>query len=64
MVQRSKFFSFSGNSLAYNNYFNRAVRTAKFGLLRRGEYIGVKVLLNTLTKFGKLSVGEHVVSAK
>ena len=39
-------------------------KIAKFGLLRRGEYIGVTVLLNLLTKFGKLSVGKHVVSAK
>ena len=39
-------------------------KTAKFGLLRKGEYIGVSVLLNLLTKFGKLSVGKHVVSAK
>ena len=39
-------------------------RTAKFGLLRRGEYISVCVLFNMLTKFGKLSVGKHVVSAK
>ena len=37
---------------------------AKFGLLRRGEYIGVSVLLNMITKFGKLSVGKHVVSAR
>ena len=37
---------------------------AKFGLLRRGEYIGVSVLLNTLTKFGKLSVGKNVITAK
>ena len=39
-------------------------KTAKFGLLRKGEYIGVSVLLNLLTKFGKLSVGKHVVSAR
>ena len=39
-------------------------KSAKFGLLRSGEYIGITVLLNTLTKFGKLSVGKHVVSAK
>ena len=39
-------------------------KIAKFGLLRRGEYIGVSVCLNMLTKFGKLSVGKHVVSAK
>ena len=32
--------------------------------MRRGEYIGVSVLFNQLTKFGKLSVGKHVVSAK
>ena len=39
-------------------------KIAKFGLLRRGEYIGVSILLNMLTKFGKLSVGKHVVSVK
>ena len=39
-------------------------KCAKFGLLRRGEYIGVSVLLNTLTKFGKLAVGKNVVTAK
>ena len=39
-------------------------RTAKFGLLRNGEYIGVSAVLNTHTKFGKLVVGKHVVSAK
>ena len=31
-----------------------AKKSAKFGLLRKGEYIGVSVLLNTLTKFAKL----------
>ena len=41
-----------------------AKKTAKFGLLRRGEYIGVTVLLNTLTKFGKLSVGKQVITAR
>ena len=30
----------------------------------KGKYIGVSVLLNTLTKFAKLQVGKHVVSAK
>ena len=39
-------------------------KSAKFGLLRRGEYIGVSVVLNSLTKFGKLAVGKHVVSAR
>ena len=39
-------------------------RSAKFGLLRRGEYIGVSVVHNSLTKFAKLAVGKHVVSAK
>ena len=29
-----------------------------------GEYIGVSAVLNTHTKFGKLTVGKHVVSAK
>ena len=36
----------------------------KFGLLLKGKYIGVSVVLNTLTKFGKLAVGKHVVTAK
>ena len=29
-------------------------KSAKFGLMRRGEYIGVSVILNVLTKFAKL----------
>ena len=41
-----------------------AKKSAKFGLLRRGEYIGVSVLLNTHSKFAKLAVGKHVVTAK
>ena len=41
-----------------------AKKSAKFGLMRKGEYISVSVLLNTLTKFAKLQVGKHVVSAK
>ena len=40
------------------------LRSAKFGLLRNGEYIGVSALLNQHTKFAKLSVGKHVVTAK
>ena len=39
-------------------------KSAKFGLLRSGEYIGVTVVHNSLTKFGKLAVGKHVVSAR
>ena len=39
-------------------------KSAKLGLLRRGEYIGVSVVYNSLTKFAKLAVGKHVVSAK
>ena len=39
-------------------------KSAKFGLLRKGEYIGVSVLLNTHSKFGKLAVGKNVVTAK
>ena len=38
-------------------------KTAKFGFLRRGEYIGASVLLNFHTKFAKLQVGKYVVSA-
>ena len=39
-------------------------KIAKFGLLRSAEYIGVSILCNMLTKFGKLAVGKHVVSVK
>lgn len=39
-------------------------KTAKFGLLLKGNYIGVSIILNTLTKFGKLAVGKHVACAK
>ena len=38
-------------------------KTAKFSLLRKGEEISVSVLLNTHTKFSKLAVGKHVVTA-
>ena len=39
-------------------------KSAKLGLLLKGNYIGVSVVLNTLTKFAKLAVGKHVVCAK
>ena len=39
-------------------------KTAKFGLLLKGQYIGVSVVLNTHTKFAKLAVGKHVVTSK
>ena len=39
-------------------------KTAKFSFLRKGEQISVSIILNTLTKFSKLAVGKHVVSAK
>ena len=39
-------------------------KTVKFGLLLKGKYIGVSVVLNTHTKFGKLTVGKHVVTSK
>ena len=39
-------------------------KSAKFGLMRKGDYIGVSVVHNTLTKFAKLAVGKHVVTAK
>ena len=32
--------------------------------MRKGEYIGASVVLNTHTKFAKLSVGKHVVTTK
>ena len=40
------------------------IKRAKFGLLRKGDYIAVSVALNTLTKFSKLAVGKHVVTAR
>ena len=43
---------------------NGPKKSAKFGLLRKGEYIGVSALWNQHTKFAKLSVGKHVVTAK
>ena len=39
-------------------------KSAKFGLLRSGEYISVSVLHNMHSKFGKLAVGKNVVTAK
>ena len=39
-------------------------KSAKFGLMRKGEYTGVSVVLNTQSKFGKLAVGKQVVTAK
>ena len=39
-------------------------KIAKFGLLRKGDYIGASVILNQHTKFAKLTVGKHVVTAK
>ena len=43
---------------------NGAKKSAKFGLMRKGEYIGVSIVLNTQSKFAKLAVGKHVVTAK
>ena len=43
---------------------NGPKKSAKFGLLLKGQYIGVTALLNFHTKFAKLSVGKHVVTAK
>ena len=39
-------------------------KSAKFGLMRKGEYTGVSVALNTQSKFAKLAVGKQVVTAK
>ena len=43
---------------------NGVKKSAKFGLLIKGKYIGGSVLLNTQTKFSKLTVGKYVVTAK
>ena len=39
-------------------------KSAKFGIMRKGEYLGVSVIYNTHTKFAKLAVGKHIVCAK
>ena len=39
-------------------------KSAKFGLLLKGRYIGVSSVLNFHTKFAKLAVGKHVATAK
>ena len=39
-------------------------KSAKFGLMLKGEYIGVSVVMNNQTKFCKLAVGKQVVTAK
>ena len=39
-------------------------KSANFCLLRKGENIAVSVTFNTHTKFVKLAVGKHVVTAK
>ena len=39
-------------------------KSVKFGFLRRGDYINASVILNMMTKFSKLQVGKHVVTAK
>ena len=49
---------------AMTTNMNGPKKSAKFGLLRKGEYIGVSALLNQHTKFAKLSVGKHVTTAK
>ena len=43
---------------------NGPKKSANFGLMRKGEYIGVSIVLNTQSKFAKLAVGKHVVTAK
>ena len=39
-------------------------KNAKFGLLRKGEYINVTAILNLHTKFAKLQVGKNCVTAR
>ena len=50
--------------LTANKFYFSFHRSAKFGLLRSGEYTGVSVVHNSHTKFSKLAVGKHVVKAK
>ena len=50
--------------LTANNIYFSFYRSAKFGLLRSGKYTGVSVVHNSHTKFSKLAVGKHVVTAK
>ena len=49
---------------AIESNMNGPKKTAKFGLLCKGEYVGVSALVNMHTKFAKLSVGKHVATAK
>ena len=54
-------------SLARSNItykMDGAIKSANFYLLRNGEPTRVSVTFNTHTKFAKLCVGKHVVSAK
>ena len=39
-------------------------KSAKFGLMCKGKYISVAAVLNTHTKFSKLSVGKNVAILK
>ena len=50
------------SAISYN--MNGPKKSAKFGLMRKGEYIEVSIVFNTQSKFAKLAVGKHVVTAK
>ena len=63
MDPKSKYLPFHYSCFDHNLYLP-CHRTAKFGLFIKGQQIGVSVLYNTLTKFGKLAVGKHLVTAK
>ena len=39
-------------------------KSVRFGFMRKGEYIGASAVLNMHTKFAKLAVGKHVITAK
>ena len=43
---------------------NGPTKSANFSLLRKGEPTRVSLTYNTHSKFAKLSVGKHLISAK
>ena len=43
---------------------NGSKKRGKFPILRNGEYICATVVLDTLTNYAKLQVGNHIVTTK
>ena len=43
---------------------NGSKKRGKYPILRNGEYICATIVLDTLTNYAKLQVGNHIVTAK